>query len=373
MRHSSARSLAVVVSVAVAALAVVVTGPAGAQTDGFDDVPHDAFFSEAVTELAEDGVFEGTECAVDGSLLCPDEPIDRKTMAVWTVRVLDGRNPLPVAQTRFNDVDDSSFYARFIERMAELGVTEGCGDGRGFCPDGSVTRAEMAVFLSRAYRLPDASDPGFNDVASGAWYAADVARLVASGVTKGCGDGTGFCPEQATTRGEMAAFLHRAENRGGWEQYEGETDDGYYIEFRASEDQTEVPWRPRGLSLSVRCTYSDTEDPELQVSAFGYGARSWFFGDYGVIEYRFGDQPHFRRIFALISEDNNVLIMPDDDIMRDDDEEDFLEAMEDDTSNQLFLRLYDERYDRSLDYEVDGELNVVGYHEHVKPLVDSCD
>ena len=71
----------------------------------------------------------------------------------------------------------------------------------------------------------------------------------------------------------MAAFLHRAENRGGWEQIEGESADGDYIEFRASEDQTEVPWRPKGLALTVRCTDNlAAEEPDLQVSAFGYGS-----------------------------------------------------------------------------------------------------
>lgn len=374
MRHSPTGSLAAVVSVAVAALAVVSAGVAAAQTDGtaerdgFDDVPDRAFFSEAVSELAEEGVFKGTECAVDGSLLCPDGPIDRKTMAVWTVRVLDGRNPFPVARTRFNDVDESSFYEPFIERMAELGVTGGCGDGTGFCPDDSVTRAQMAVFLSRAYRLPDGSDPGFNDVASNAWYAADVARLVASGVTEGCGDGTGFCPEQDTTRGEMAVFLHRAENRGGWEQIEGETDDGRYIEFRASQDQTEVPWRPKGLALAVRCTYSmDADEPDLQVLAFGYGVRSWFWGEYGVIDYHFGNETKSSRIFAEVSEDNNVLSVHED------DEDDFLDALDDATSDELFLRLFDSRPDRSFTSEIDGELSITGYREHVKPLVEACD
>ena len=371
MRHSPTGSLAAVVSVAVAALAVVSAGVVAAQTDGaaetdgFDDVPDGAFFSDAVSELAEEGVFEGTECADDG--FCPDEPIDRKTMAVWTVRVLDGRNPFVVARTRFNDVDGSSFYARYIERMAELGVTGGCGDGSGFCPDRSVTRAQMAAFLSRAYRLPDGPDPGFGDVASNAWYAPDVARLVASGVTEGCGDGADFCPEQATTRGQTAAFLHRAENRGGWEQIEGESADGRYIEFRASEDQTEVPWRPRGLALTVRCTDNlAAEEPDLQISAFGYGVRSWFFSEYGVIEYRFGDETHVRRIFADVSEDNNILIVHDD------DEEDFLDAFDAATSDELSLSLYDERPDGSFDFEIAGELSVAGYREHVKPLVEAC-
>ncbi len=368
MRHSPSRSLAAagVIAVVAAALAVASTGPAGAQTGGYGDVPSGAFFSDPVSELADDGVFEGTECG-GGSRFCPDEPIDRKTMAVWTVRVLDGRNPFVVAKSRFDDVDGSGFYAPFIERMADLGITAGCGDGSGFCPDRSVTRAEMAVFLSRAYRLPDGSDPGFGDVASGDWYAADVASLVASGVTKGCGDGANFCPDQPTTRGQMAAFLHRAENRGGWEQIEGESAAGRYVEFRASEDQTEEPWRPKGLALTVRCTYRpNTSKPDLEVSAFGYGQRTWFFGPYGLIYYRFGDETISRKIYADISEDKNVLIIHDD------DEEDFLDAMDRDTSGEMSLSLYDERPGLGLDFEIAGELSVAGYREHVKPLVDAC-
>ena len=143
----------------------------------------------------------------------PATAIDRKTMAVWIVRVLDGDDPPALAQTRFNDVDAASFYASFIERMAELEVTTGCGDRSGFCPDRSVTRAQMAAFLSRAYKLPDGPDPGFGDVPADAWYAPDVARLAASGITVGCGDRTVFCPSRDTTRAQMATFLHRAENR----------------------------------------------------------------------------------------------------------------------------------------------------------------
>ena len=94
-----------------------------------------------------------------------------------------------------------------------MAVTGGCGDGSGFCPDGSVTRAQTAVFLSRAYSLPDAPDPGFADVPADAWYAADVARLAASGITSGCGDGSGFCPGSDVTRAQMATFLHRAISR----------------------------------------------------------------------------------------------------------------------------------------------------------------
>ncbi len=157
--------------------------------------------------LAEQGVLAGTLCE---SGFCPDDAIDRKTMAVWVVRMLDGQEPAAVSESRFNDVSSDSFYAPFIERTFALKVTTGCGDGSGFCPDNPVTRGQMAVFLSRAYDLPDGPDPGFSDVPVDAWYARDVAKLVVSGITKGCGDGTGFCPDWDTTRAQMATFLWRA-------------------------------------------------------------------------------------------------------------------------------------------------------------------
>ena len=181
-----------------------------AQAGGFDDVAEGAYYSTPVLALGAAGVFAGTECEQG---FCPDDPIDRKTMAVWTVRVVTGQDPPAVSETRFVDVDAGGFYGPFVERMAELEITLGCGDGTRFCPDDTVTRAPMAVFLSRAFNLADGPDPNFSDVSDGAWYGTDVARLAHSGITKGCGDGTGFCPEQDTTRAQMATFLHRALTR----------------------------------------------------------------------------------------------------------------------------------------------------------------
>ena len=196
-----------------AASAVVAAAPgvvALAQPGGFGDVAGDAYYSEPVAALAAMGVFAGTECDAG---FCPDEPIDRKTMAVWVVRVLDGSDPTLGTESRFDDVNWllPVWWVPFIERMAELGVTRGCGDGTNFCPNDSVTRSQMAVFLSRAYNLATGPDPGFSDVSSDAWYAPDVARLAASGITEGCGDGTNFCPRRDTTRAQMATFLWRAE------------------------------------------------------------------------------------------------------------------------------------------------------------------
>ncbi|MXX64561.1 MAG: S-layer homology domain-containing protein [Acidimicrobiia bacterium] len=170
------------------------------------------YYTQAVATLSALSVFAGTECP-EG--FCPHTPIDRKTMAVWIVRVLDGRNPPPLFESRFIDVSPLNFYAPYIERLAELGVTLGCGDGSGFCPNRTVSRAQMATFLTRAYKLAMGPDPGFEDVPPGAWYADSVARLAASGITTGCGDGSRFCPHRDVTRAQMATFLYRAEQGPG--------------------------------------------------------------------------------------------------------------------------------------------------------------
>ncbi len=206
-------------SLLVVLLGAAVLAAAAQEATPFPDVPPDAYYAEPVSTLAAVGVFVGTECD-EG--FCPEEDIDRVTVAVWAVRVLDGADPPRVASTRFGDVAGTHPFAAFVERLAVLGVTQGCGDGSDFCPDRTVTRAQMAAFLARAFGLAAGPDPGFSDVPSGAWYAASVARLAASGITKGCGDGTMFCPDRAVTRAQMATFLARAlefanERSGGGE------------------------------------------------------------------------------------------------------------------------------------------------------------
>ncbi|MDE0138916.1 MAG: S-layer homology domain-containing protein [bacterium] len=163
---------------------------------GFGDVPADAYYTQPVVTLSGRGVFARTACAAQS--FCPEAPMDRKTLAVWMVRVLDGGDPSPVSESRFSDVNPSGFRAPFIERLAELEITSGCGDGV-FCPNDTVTRAQVAVFLAGAYPLPEGPDPEFADVPAGAWYADQVARLKASGITAGCGDGSRFCPGDTVT------------------------------------------------------------------------------------------------------------------------------------------------------------------------------
>ena len=82
-----------------------------------------------------------------------------------------------------------------------------------YCPDDPLTRAQMASFLKRAFRLDPASPAGFADT-EGSVHAAAIDALYKAGITSGCSvDPLQFCPDQVTTRIQMAFFLERARNR----------------------------------------------------------------------------------------------------------------------------------------------------------------
>jgi hypothetical protein len=81
-----------------------------------------------------------------------------------------------------------------------------------YCPGKAVTRGQIAAFLVRAMGYTD--DGGgdlFNDDDDSV-FRFDIDRLATAGVTLGCNPPTNdmFCPNSNVTRGQMAAFLHRA-------------------------------------------------------------------------------------------------------------------------------------------------------------------
>ncbi len=113
----------------------------------------------------------------------------------------------------FTDVPTTAWAANYIEQLYADGITTGCNPALMlYCPADSVTRAQMAAFLLRAkhgagYAPPDATGI-FSDVPTTYWAAAWIEELYAEGITTGCNTGL-YCPEQSVTRAQMAAFLVR--------------------------------------------------------------------------------------------------------------------------------------------------------------------
>jgi Polysaccharide lyase 14/S-layer homology domain len=119
------------------------------------------------------------------------------------------------ASGQFTD-DNGSVFEQDIAWLARSGITKGCNPPANtkFCPDSPVTRGQMAAFLHRALGgIIAASGPSlaFTDT-NGSTFAADIDWLARTGITRGCNPpaNTQYCPDKRVTRGQMAAFLHRA-------------------------------------------------------------------------------------------------------------------------------------------------------------------
>lgn len=116
---------------------------------GFEDVPANAYYADAVAAAKEHGVVQGRDARTFG----PNDKITRQEMFTITARALVQFSKLSStgdadALQAFTDYREIQDYAK--ESLASL-LREGLiqGNGQKLVPQGHATRAEAAVFLER--------------------------------------------------------------------------------------------------------------------------------------------------------------------------------------------------------------------------------
>ncbi|MGA4718515.1 S8 family serine peptidase [Fictibacillus nanhaiensis] len=114
-------------------------------------------------------------------------------------------------KTSFSDVNQSSFASGYIQSAFEAGIVSGNGDGN-FHPEKNISRAEMAIMLSKAYKLKTVSNVSFTDVNKSMAAYQSINLVETNGITSGYSDGT-FRPYSKVTRGQFAVFTARANNK----------------------------------------------------------------------------------------------------------------------------------------------------------------
>ena len=236
----------------------------------YDDVSASSDHVDSIARLKDLGVITGTECDDDDNF-CPDDPIDRKTLAVWLIRVLQGddapdfvgegngfidfssvlENPdllamltpeqIAALTPRFEDVPLDHPQYNFIEQMAELEISGGCSkEPAKFCPDKKVSRSHMAAFFARAFDLETPNYPArFIDVDKDGSSHKNISRLTATTIDPGCGYPSRFCPSESVSRAQMADLLARA------------------IDWQKAKDEVVVTGSDDSIRLTV--TYDDKE------------------------------------------------------------------------------------------------------------------
>jgi streptogramin lyase len=173
----------------------------------FPDVPTSHQFYRFVENLFHNGVTGG--CGLGN--YCPSSSVTRAQMAVFLLKGKLGSTHVcpPATGAVFGDVASGDFAAAWIESLAGFKITGGCGGGN-YCPDSSVTRAQMAAFLLKSEHgsayVPPPCTGLFGDVVCPSTFADWIEQLAAEGITGGCGGGN-YCPNDPITRGQMAVFL----------------------------------------------------------------------------------------------------------------------------------------------------------------------
>jgi len=200
------------VALVAASLILAATPGVAAQYDAVPPPPGGTFLDD--DQIPEEGYIEAIAAAgmtmgcnpPANDRFCPDRTITRAEMATFLVRALGlGAS----ADDRFVD-DSGSVHEGAINALAGAGITAGCdlpADDH-FCPDQPLTRGEMATFLVRAFGYPDSETDRFVDD-DGLVHEGAINALAAADVTSGC-DVDRFCPWGALPRREMAVFLARA-------------------------------------------------------------------------------------------------------------------------------------------------------------------
>jgi hypothetical protein len=138
---------------------------------------------------------------------CPTEDITRGQMAAFLRRNLE----LPDSEQDFFTDDAESIFQADINALAEAGIAFGCTETE-YCVTAPLLREELAEFFVRAYGYDNPDEIDFFVDDDGNQFEASINALANHAITLGCNppENTNFCPDRSLSRAEMASFFARA-------------------------------------------------------------------------------------------------------------------------------------------------------------------
>ncbi|WP_096202401.1 S-layer homology domain-containing protein [Bacillus sp. FJAT-45350] len=172
------------------------------KVERFKDVQSSHWAFNDIVELNNRNVITGF---FDGSFK-PNESITRLQAAIMLSRELKLKTDTKQI-SEFRDININHPYYDVIATIAAQGLITGKREGY-FDPSDTLTRAEMAVIVERAYQLTGTSSVQFVDVPSTHWAEPAIQALAANQITGGYPDGT-YRPSKSITRAEFSSFLYR--------------------------------------------------------------------------------------------------------------------------------------------------------------------
>ncbi|CAM4021133.1 5'-nucleotidase C-terminal domain-containing protein [Alkalicoccus chagannorensis] len=201
-KHKGSLSLFAKGSLAAAA-AMMIAAPAASADDRYDDVDSGLWYSEAISDLTDQGVFSGYGDSTFGVR----DNITRGQVAATLYRAIQPDSADLDVLSQYDDVDEDTYFAYEIAALSEAGIFSGYAGS--FSPEDQITREQLASVLVRSFNLQGdgSAQVDVDDVHSS--HQADVQTIADLGLTTELDN---FRGGDALTRAEYATFLHRTWN-----------------------------------------------------------------------------------------------------------------------------------------------------------------
>lgn len=194
----------------------------GGTTQIFTDVPTGTQYFDYITQMYETGITAG--CQASPLMYCPSTAVTREQMATFVVSALDHLNhaggqipPVYTLTPYFQDVPATDPLFPYVQRLADLGVTNGCQASPPlFCPTQAIPQGQMAKFMIVGWMKVNnlstftySQTPYFTDVPPTDMFFSYIQKMMDMQFWTGCGSGQ-YCESSSVTRAQMAPLIMRS-------------------------------------------------------------------------------------------------------------------------------------------------------------------
>lgn len=177
---------------------------AGAAPKGFKDLKDDYWAKKEIEFLVNKKIING----YDDITFKPNKGITNAQGAVILVRALNLKTEKDTVQI-YKDVKKKHFAYKEISAAVKAGIFE---KGDKFYPNKPMTRADVAMAISKAFNIKGTGNVTFKDVAKTSPAYEAISALAEYKIITGYPDGT-FKPDGKVTRAQFAVMVARVMNK----------------------------------------------------------------------------------------------------------------------------------------------------------------
>ncbi|MES5869047.1 S-layer homology domain-containing protein [Bacillus cereus group sp. RP32] len=175
--------------------------------EAFADVPQNHWSYTAIHDLKEKQILFGYGNGIFGF----GDDVTREQVAILMYNYLKPENKETYTNPYLDINSLTTHYSKEILSLTNLGIFTGDEHGN-FRPKDTLTRAEMASVLTKAFQLKATGAFTFKDISNGFWAKNAIHAIHSNHIAEGTGNNN-YSPYMKVSREQYAQFIYNAMNR----------------------------------------------------------------------------------------------------------------------------------------------------------------